>query len=39
MFGNRTKGSLLHDLKIVQANSGDPEKKEVYDGNITDKTE
>ena len=37
MFGDRTNGSLLQPQN-VQANSGDPEK-EVYDGNITGKTE
>lgn len=26
MFGDRTKGSLLHDLEIVQANSQGPQK-------------
>lgn len=26
MFGDRTKGSLLHDSKIVQANSRRPRK-------------
>ena len=52
MFGDRTNGSLLHDLELykqtpevplqyrkeVYQTPGDPEK-EVYDGNITDKTE
>ena len=38
MFSDRTNGSLLHDLELYKQTPGDPEK-EVYDGNITDKTE
>ena len=38
MFGDRTSGSLPHDHKLYKQTPGDPEK-EVYDGNITDKTE
>ena len=38
MFGDRTNGSLLHDLELYKQTPGDPEK-EVYQGNITDKTE
>ena len=38
MFGDRTNGSLLHDLELYKQTPGDPEK-EVYHGNITDKTE
>ncbi len=33
MFGDRTKGSLLHDGKIVQTNSQRPQK-EVYHDNL-----
>ena len=38
MFGDRTSGSLLHPARMFKQTPGDPEK-EVYDGNITGKTE
>ena len=41
MFGDRTKGSLLHDLELYKQTPEVPlqYRKEVYHDNITDKTE